>query len=177
MKSYIQVYTGNGKGKTTASLGLALRALGAGKSVFIGQFLKNGNYSEIKMLDKIAPLLGPDQKLEVRQYGEPRLIKQKPRQEDRDAARKGWESLCDALSSEDYDLVIMEEINVAVHMDLISEEEVLHIMDTKPSGVELVLTGRYATVNIINAADLVSRIDDVKHYYRAGVKARIGIER
>ena len=176
MKSYIQVYTGNGKGKTTASLGLTIRALGAGKSVFIGQFLKNGNYSEIKMLEKISTQLEPGQQLKVVQYGEPRFIKQKPRQEDLDAALKGWDSLRNAVTSGSYDLVVMEEINIAIHMQLISEEEVLKVLEAKPPGVELVLTGRYASEKIILAADLVSRIEDVKHYYRAGVKARTGIE-
>ena len=177
MKSYIQVYTGNGKGKTTASLGLVLRALGAGKSVFIGQFLKTGDYSEIRMLKKIQTLLEKEQVLEVRQFGEPRFIKQKPRPEDIAAAGEGWIVLKEAVLSGKYDLVVMEEINVAVHLGLIPLEEVLTFLDKKPENVELVLTGRYASEEVKKVADLVSEIQEVKHYFNKGVQARVGIEK
>ncbi len=177
MKSYIHIYTGNGKGKTTASLGLALRALGAGKSVFIGQFLKNGDYSEIRMLQKMEGLLETDQTLRVEQYGEPHFINRKPGPEDYKAAEKGWMSIKEGVLSQKYDLVIMEEINVAVHLELIPEDQVLELMRNKPDDVELVLTGRYASEKIMEAADLVSRVDEVKHYFSKGVQARIGIEK
>jgi cob(I)alamin adenosyltransferase len=177
MKGYVQVYTGNGKGKTTASLGLTLRALGAGYSVYIGQFLKNGNYSEIKMLERIRDILSGDQLLTVEQFGEPRFIKQKPRPEDVEAAAAGWGSVRAALKSGKYDLVIAEEINVALHMDLVPLEEVLEEIRAKAEDVELVCTGRYAPEALREAADLVSEISEEKHYYKAGVPARTGIEK
>lgn len=177
MKSYVQVYTGNGKGKTTASIGLAARALGAGYSVFLGQFLKNGDYSEIKMLKKMKSLLEKGQVLDLEQYGEPRFIKQKPRPEDIASAVKGWDSVKKALHSGKYNLVIAEEINVALHLDLIPLEEVLSEIRNKDDSVEFILTGRYAPARIIEAADLVSEVQEVKHYYKNGVKARIGIEK
>ena len=177
MKAYVQVYTGNGKGKTTASLGLCLRALGAGFSVYIGQFLKNGNYSEIKMLRRMEEILEEGQTLKVEQFGEPRFIKQKPRPEDVDAAAYGWKSIRAALHSGKYDLVIAEEINVALKMDLVPLEEVLEEIRNKPDSVELICTGRYAPSELREAADLVSEICEEKHYYKAGVPARTGIEK
>lgn len=177
LKSYIQVYTGNGKGKTTASLGLTLRALGAGYSVFIGQFLKNGDYSEIRMLEKMKGILTPDQKLEIHQFGEPRFIGQKPRDEDFEAARKGFSMIREAVLSGEYQLVVAEELNVALKMNLVPLEDVLTLFSEKPEPVELVLTGRYAPDEIREAADLVSEILEIKHYYKAGVKARTGIEK
>jgi cob(I)alamin adenosyltransferase len=177
MKSYVQVYTGNGKGKTTASLGLTIRALGAGYSVFFGQFLKNGDYSEIKMLNKMKTILEEDQILDLEQYGEPRFIKQKPRPEDIESALNGWKSIKNALHSGKYNLVIAEEINVALYMNLIPLEEVLNEIQNKDDSVEFILTGRYAPDEIQEAADLVSEVQEIKHYYKAGVTARIGIEK
>lgn len=177
MKSYVQVYTGNGKGKTTASLGLTLRALGAGYSVFFGQFLKNGDYSEIKMLKKMKTVLEEGQTLELEQYGEPRFIKQKPRPEDLESALKGWESVKKALHSGKYNLVIAEEINVALYMNLIPLDEVLNEIKNKDESVEFILTGRYAANEIKELADLVSEVQEIKHYYQAGVTARVGIEK
>lgn len=177
MKGFVQVYTGNGKGKTTASIGLATRALGAGYSVFLGQFLKNGDYSEIKMLKKMKTVLEDGQTLDLEQFGEPRFIRQKPRPEDIESALKGWESVKTALHSGNYDLVIAEEINVALHLDLIPLQEVLDEIKNKDDSVEFILTGRYAADEIKKAADLVSEIQEIKHYYKAGVKARTGIEK
>lgn len=176
MKRFVQVYTGNGKGKTTASLGLTLRALGAGDSVFIGQFLKNGNYSEIKMLDKIQNILSEGQSLHVEQYGEPRFIKQTPRPEDVKAAAKGWQMIKEAVLSGNYQVVIAEEANVALKYNLISLDELLELIQSKPDNVELILTGRYAPPELIEAADLVSEIQEIKHYFNKSVPARKGIE-
>ena len=176
-KGYVQVYTGTGKGKTTASLGLTLRALGAGCSVFIGQFLKNGEYSEIRMLGKMKSLLDEEQILTLEQYGEPRFIGQKPRPEDVDAAERGWTSIKEALHSGKYDVVIAEELNVAMKLGLVPVEDVLEQIHCKEEGVEFVLTGRGAPESVREAADLVSQIQEVKHYYKAGVPARTGIEK
>ncbi len=175
-RGYVQIYTGAGKGKTTASLGLTLRALGAGYSVFIGQFLKNGNYSEIKMLNKIRRLLNPSQSLKVEQYGESSFVRNEPSDKDRAAARRGWEAVKEALHSGLYDLVVAEELNVALSMKLLPLDDVLKEVACKDEKLELVITGRGAPATLRDAADLVSVIHDEKHYYNAGVAARKGIE-
>jgi cob(I)alamin adenosyltransferase len=170
MEGYVQIYTGNGKGKTTASLGLALRADGAGLKVYIGQFLKKGDYSEIKALSKFENIV-------VEQYGLSHFIKGKPSDEDIDAGAKGYKRLCKILKQNKYDVVIAEEANVAVMFNIIKEKELLGLIDMKPKNVELVITGRGATKKIIEKADLVTEIKEIKHYYRQGVTARVGIEK
>jgi len=170
MDGYVQIYTGNGKGKTTASLGLALRAHGAGLKVYIGQFLKKGDYSEIKALSKFENII-------VEQYGLSHFIKGKPSDEDIAAGAKGYKKLCKILKQNKYDLVIAEEANVAVMFNIINEKELLSLIDMKPKNVELVITGRGATKKIIEKADLVTEIKEIKHYYRQGVTARVGIEK
>ncbi|WP_319524718.1 cob(I)yrinic acid a,c-diamide adenosyltransferase [uncultured Desulfosarcina sp.] len=171
MKGYIQVYTGDGKGKTTASLGLALRAAGAGLRVYIAQFIKSGDYSEIKALARFA------ETITVEQFGRGRFIKGKPAPEDVTAAQKGLQAIRSALDSGDYQVVIMEEGNVAAACGLFAVDEILDIMAGKPENVELVITGRYADPRVIEKADLVTEMKAVKHYYEAGVAARVGIEK
>jgi len=171
MKGYIQVYTGNGKGKTTAALGLAIRAAGASLKVFIAQFIKMGEYSEIKALKRFKDLIT------VEQFGSGRFIKGKPSASDIEAARKGVEKIKAAFTSGQYHVVIMEEANVAVKLGLLSVEDLLEIMFEKPKNVELVITGRGADSRIIEKADLVTEMKEVKHYFQKGVKARIGIEK
>jgi cob(I)alamin adenosyltransferase len=171
MKGYIQVYTGNGKGKTTAALGLAIRAAGAGLKVFIAQFIKMGEYSEIKALKRFNDLIT------VEQFGTGRFIKGKPSDSDIEAARKGLEKIKAVFASNQYNVVIMEEANVAAKLGLLSVEDMLEIMIDKPKDVELVITGRGADSRIIEKADLVTEMKEVKHYFQKGVKARIGIEK
>ncbi|MBU0769366.1 MAG: cob(I)yrinic acid a,c-diamide adenosyltransferase [Proteobacteria bacterium] len=171
MKGYIQVYTGNGKGKTTAALGLAIRAAGAGLKVFIAQFIKMGEYSEIKALKRFKDLIT------VEQFGSGRFIKGKPSASDIEAARKGVEKIKAAFTSGQHNVVIMEEANVAAELGILSVEDILKIMDEKPKDVELVITGRGADSRIIEKADLVTEMKEVKHYFQKGVKARIGIEK
>jgi len=171
MKGYIQVYTGNGKGKTTAALGLAIRAAGAGLKVFIAQFIKMGEYSEIKALKRFNDLIT------VEQFGTGRFIKGKPSASDIEAARKGLEKIKAVFASNRYNVVIMEEANVAAKLGLLSVEDMLEIMVEKPKDVELVITGRGADSRIIEKADLVTEMKEVKHYFQKGVKARIGIEK
>jgi len=171
MKGYIQVYTGNGKGKTTAALGLAIRAAGAGLKVFIAQFVKMGEYSEINALKRFKDLIT------VEQFGSGRFIIGKPSASDIEAARKGVEKIKAALTSSQYNVVIMEEANVAAGLGLFSVEDILKIMVEKPKNVELVITGRGADSRIIERADLVTEMKEVKHYFQKGVKARIGIEK
>jgi cob(I)alamin adenosyltransferase len=171
MKGYIQVYTGNGKGKTTAAIGLSLRAAGAGLKVFIAQFIKMGEYSEIKALERFAD------KITLEQFGKGRFIKGKPSLSDINNARKGLDKVKSILSSGKYDVVIMEEVNVAVKLGLLSPQDLLEVMVTKPANVELVLTGRDADPKIIEQADLVTEMREIKHYFQKGVAARIGIEK
>ena len=171
MKGYIQVYTGNGKGKTTAALGLAIRAAGAGFKVFIAQFIKMGEYSEIKALKRFNDLIL------VEQFGSSGFIKDKSSDYDIEAARKGVEKIKAVFGSGQYNVVIMEEANVAAKLGLLSVEDILEIMVEKPKDVELVITGRDADSRIIEKADLVTEMKEVKHYFQKGVKARTGIEK
>jgi len=170
MKGYVQVYTGNGKGKTTASLGLAVRAAGAGLNVYIIQFLKKGDYSEIKALSKFDNIT-------IEQYGLGKFVKGKPSDDDIAAGKAGYLKLCDILHNKKHDVVIAEEANVAVMCNLFSEEALLELIEMKSENTELVITGRGATDKIIEKADLVTEMKEVKHYYKQGVTARVGIEK
>ena len=170
MKGYVQVYTGNGKGKTTASLGLALRAAGAGLKVFIVQFMKQGMYSEIKALKKFDNIV-------VEQYGAGQFVKGKPSDAERANCRQGYERLCRIIESGNHDLVIAEEANIACFCGLLSEEDLLHLIAIKPEHIELVITGRYAPASVMDKADLVTEMTQIKHYYQQGVEARVGIEK
>ncbi len=171
-KGYIQVYTGNGKGKTTAALGLALRAAGRGMKVYIGQFMKGQEYGE---LDAINNYLSDWITLE--QYGTPKFVVGKPSEEDVKMAREGLKKAENAMLSGDYDIVILDEVNVSIYLKTLELEEVLNFIDKKPESVELILTGRYAPQELIDRADLVTEMKEIKHYYTKGVIAREGIEK
>lgn len=172
-KGYFQIYTGNGKGKTTSVLGLTVRAVGAGLKVYIGQFVKNMEYSEIKSLRERFP------EVTVEQYGTKSgcFINREPSKEDIEAAQQGYKKAYDALHSGKYDIVILDEINIALFFKLINLQQALKLVNTRPDNVELIFTGRYAPKELIEKADLVSEIKDIKHYYEKGVTARDGIER
>lgn len=165
----IQVYTGNGKGKTTAALGLALRACGAGLKVYIGQFLKNGCYSEIKALKKIK-------NINAQQFGLGCFIKKPTDKKNLLLAKNGLVKIKEIITKKIYDIVILDEINVALELKLLELSDVINLIKNTPRKTELVLTGRNAHPAIIKIADLVSEIKDIKHYYKKGVKARKGIE-
>jgi len=169
----IQVYTGNGKGKTTASLGLALRGVGRELMVCMIQFMKGGGpYGEQVAAKRLAPYLT------IVQTGRPGWVnKENPHESDKTLAAEALELARTALTGGDYDLVILDEINGAVSMGLLPVEALLDLMRAKPQHVELVLTGRNADARVIEAADLVTEMREIKHYYNAGVKARIGIEK
>jgi len=171
MKGYLQVYTGDGKGKTTAALGLSLRAAGAGLKVYIAQFLKQGDYSELKSLARFSDTIV------VEQFGLGKFIKGKPTQAEIDAARKGLEHAKQRLLSGKYDVVILEEGNVAASLGLFSVQDLLAVIQLRPEHVELVITGRSAAPQVIEQADLVTEMKAIKHYYDQGVAARIGIEK
>ncbi len=169
-KGYVQVYTGEGKGKTTASLGLALRAVCAGKKVYMGQFVKDMKYNEAK-----AGKFLPDFKIE--QFGKGCFFDREPSQKDIEAAEKGLDKIEGILKEGEYDIVILDEINIAVYYNLLSPTKVIQVIKKRKPEVEVVLTGRYASDIIIEYADLVTEMKEIKHYYTSGVKARNGIER
>lgn len=165
----IQVYTGNGKGKTTAALGLAVRAAGAGLRVYIGQFLKGRHCCEMDSLLKIG-------NIKIEQFGTTGFIKKRPSEKDAQAARSGVGKIKKIVSCRKYDVVIMDEINVAVRMGLVDEKELLKLIKAVPVCTEVILTGRGASRDILKCADLVSHVRQVKHYFHKGIRARKGIE-
>jgi cob(I)alamin adenosyltransferase len=166
----VQIYTGNGKGKTTAALGLSLRAAGRGLKVFIAQFVKGMYYGELKALECFAP------QITLKQYGRKCFIRDEPEEEDVRLARAGWREVQDILKKEKCDLLILDELGIALHYRLISLEEVQELIRSKPKGVELVLTGRKMPEALFEQADLVTEMREIKHYYNVGVQAREGIE-
>jgi len=167
----VHIYTGNGKGKTTAALGLCLRAIGAGFRVYLAQFMKSGNYSELTALKRLG------HQVTVEQFGTGHFVRGEPSEEDRQAARQGFEAATAALASGDYQMVILDESMVALHQGLLSREQIHALIDMRPEAVELVLTGRNAPPEIIETVDLVTDMREVKHYYQDGVTARVGIEK
>jgi cob(I)alamin adenosyltransferase len=172
-KGYIQIYTGNGKGKTTAALGLALRAAGYNIRVFIGQFIKGHKYGELHSLKKLDPLIT------IRQFGRKGFIHitDKPDKKDIEAANKGLNTCLEAMLSGKYEIIILDEINVALYFNLLSEKQVHDFLDKKPDGVEIVMTGRYSPPSFIDRADLVTEMNEKKHYFNTGIQARKGIEK
>jgi cob(I)alamin adenosyltransferase len=172
-RGYVQVYTGNGKGKTTAALGLALRAAGHGQRVYIGQFLKGQKYGELESAKRLSPLIT------IEQYGRKGFVHvtENPDDEDVRRARRGLGKCLKAMLSKEYTIIVLDEVNVAVYFHVLSEKEVLEVIDQKPDGVEVVLTGRYAPPSFIRRADLATEMKEIKHYYKKGVKAREGIEK
>lgn len=169
----VQIYTGDGKGKTTAALGLALRAAGHGFKTHIGQFLKGQVYGELAAAKKLSPLL------KIEQYGRKGFyhVTEDPDQDDIRRARNGLKKSLKAMLSKDFRIVVLDEINVAVYFKLLEEKEILDFIDQKPKSVELILTGRYAPPSFIDKADLVTEMKEIKHYFQNGVKARKGIEK
>ena len=167
----LQVYTGNGKGKTTAALGLALRAVGQGLRVCFFQFIKGGGpYGEQVAAEKLTPLLT------IIQTGKPGWVNTKDITEDRKVAQEALLQAREILISGDYDLVVLDELNGAVGFGLIDIEQVMELVAVRPMKTEVVITGRNAHERLIEAADLVTEMREVKHYYKAGVPARTGIE-
>ena len=168
-KGYIHLYTGNGKGKTTAALGLALRAAGAGKKVFIAQFVKGMHYAELDALKRFP-------EIELKQYGLECFIVNQPTREDILAARKGLEEVTVLIQENQYDVVILDEVCIAVYYHLFETEELLPVLKNKPEPLEILLTGRYAPPELFEVADLVTEMSEIKHYFNKGIKARKGIE-
>lgn len=170
MKGCLQVYTGNGKGKTTAALGLALRAAGAGKKVFIAQFVKGMHYSELNILPQLPGIT-------LKQYGRGCFITREPSRADYAAAAAGFEEIRAILVSGAYDVVILDEANIALYYGLIEFDALKEVLLQRAEQVEVVITGRYAPPELNELADLVTEMKEVKHYYQTGLEARVGIEK
>ncbi len=173
---YIQVYTGDGKGKTTASLGLAMRALGRDWKVLIVMFTKGGNnYGELNSFRQLSDKISDN--LTIVQAGIDRIIyKKNQTQKDINAIKKGWNLVKKAVKNDEYQLIILDEANIAIDLGILDVDDVIKVLDNKPDEMEIVLTGRNAHPKIIEKADLVSKIEPVKHYWDKGIHARKGIE-
>jgi cob(I)alamin adenosyltransferase len=168
---YIQIYTGKGKGKTTAAMGLAIRAVGAGLSVYIGQFVKAGLYSEHMVFKNYLTMI------DIETYGRNCFIMGSPDKIDIELAQEGWQKSKHIIIDNKYDIVILDEINVAIYYSLIDKKDVMFALKNKPLNMEIILTGRYADPDLIDLADLVTEMKEIKHYYKNNVQARDGIER
>ncbi|MFH1995296.1 MAG: cob(I)yrinic acid a,c-diamide adenosyltransferase [Nitrospinota bacterium] len=170
-KGYLQVYTGEGKGKSTAAFGLAIRAAGAGFKVFIAQFIKGCEYSELKAFERYADLIT------LKQYGRGCFIVDKPTDEDIRMARQGLKEVEGILASGEYQVVILDEANIATYYKLFTADELIEGIKKRTQGVEVIITGRYADPKVIDMADLVTEMREIKHYYNDGAQARRGIEK
>ena len=172
MRRMVHIYTGNGKGKTTASLGLAIRALGNDFKVYIGQFMKGQIYGELKTLEKLG--------VPVERFGTNNCIisPEHVQDIDREKAKAGYERVKEILKSGEYDLVILDEICICPYFKLLTEQQIIDLINMKPDNTELVLTGRYAPEALFDHADLITEMKEIKHYYNTmGLMARDGIER
>ena len=170
-RGLVLVHTGNGKGKTTAAFGQALRAVGQGLRVCVIQFMKGRKYGEFLAAERYLP------NLTIHLSGlDSFVMRDKPAPVDIELARKGLDIAREAISSGNYDMVILDEINVAVDFKLIPLEEVINLIRNKPAALDLVLPGRYAAPEIMELADTVSEVREIKHHYSAGIKDRAGIE-
>jgi len=171
-QGFIQVYTGNGKGKTTAAIGQAVRAAGNDLTVYFVQFMKNYPYGEVKLLQNLSP------HITLKRYGTDDFVfkKEAPSEDLIREMQKGLAEAEQAMLSSEFDLIILDELLVSIYFKLFSTERVIQFLKKKPKNVELILTGRYCPEPIIGMADLVTKMKEVKHYYQKGVRARRGIE-
>ena len=170
-QGYVQVYTGNGKGKTTAAIGQAIRAAGHGMRTFVGQFMKGQAYGELLALEN-CPLI------EIEQYGDSQCLhRNEVTPEHARQARKGLEHARGKMDSGVFDIIILDEINVTLWFGILDIDDVLGFLDQRPGNVELLLTGRYAPAEILARADLITEMVEIKHYFANGILARDGIER
>lgn len=165
----IHIYTGSGKGKSTACFGLALRAAGRGFKVYIGQFIKGKCCGEHYALKKIK-------NIKVEQFGRGCFIKKMPTKEDIALAQKGFLKIQKNIKDKKYDMIILDEINIALHFKLLKLKDIMELVKNTPKNIELVLTGRYAPKELINLADYVTKMCEIKHPYQKKVFARKGVE-
>ena len=169
-RGLVEVYTGDGRGKTTAAIGLAFRAVGHGFHVHIIQFMKGRLYGELVAVEKLDNLT-------IEQYGRDEFVDSKnPEKIDVELAEKGWARALEAVASDSPSLLVLDEINVAVSFGLIPLETVVDFVRNRPDGMDLILTGRYAAQELIDIADTVTEMKEIKHHYNAGVQMRKGIE-
>lgn len=171
-KGFIQIYTGNGKGKTTAAIGQAVRAAGAGFKTYIAQFMKEYPYSELKSLMVLKDFI------EIEQYCGDEFVykRQLPDESEIKKASDGLNIAKEKMLSGSYDLIILDEVIVAIYFKLLNINQVIEFIDSKPESIELILTGRYCPDELISKADLVTEMKEIKHYYSKGVTSRKGIE-
>ncbi len=176
-QGYIQVYTGDGKGKTTAAFGLAVRALCAGKSVYVGQFVKSMKYHETR-IEELFSMAGESFGcIRIEQLGRGCFIDKNPEAVDIEMAHEGLRRCADYMRSGEYDVVILDELCIALHFGLLRLDEVLGVLAQRNPHTEVVITGRKAPQGLIDVADLVTEMREIKHYYHEGVLSRDGIER
>jgi cob(I)alamin adenosyltransferase len=184
-RGLIHVYTGDGKGKTTAALGLALRAAGCGFCTYFCQFLKGRQYGELEAVQWLAegaPNGDVRPPITIERFGRPTFVRTAADgtrlidEEDVRLARAGLDAVRRAMSSGRYELIVLDEINVALYFGLLTEQEVLQVIDDRPEGIELVLTGRRVPDEILARADYVTEMREVRHPYQQGISARRGIE-
>jgi len=169
-KGYVHIYTGNGKGKTTAAFGVALRTLMIGKKVYVGQFIKGMKYSETKLEKVLDGIL-------VEQYGVDCFIDKEPVEDDYKRALEGYDKALKIVGEGLYDLVILDEIFIAHYYKMITSEQIINLIKNKNEKIELILTGRYCIPELYRYADLVTEMKEIKHYYEQGVLSREGIDR
>jgi cob(I)alamin adenosyltransferase len=171
-KGYIQIYTGNGKGKTTAAIGQAVRAAGFGLKTYIVQFMKEFPYNELNSLKHLKEWIT------IEQFGGDEFVykKEPPGKNEIDKAHRGLAAAKAKMLSGKYDIIILDEVCVSIFFGLFSDEEILTFIKQKPENVELILTGRYCPEKLLDKADLVTEMNEVKHYYQEGVMSRKGIE-
>lgn len=178
-KGLILINTGDGKGKTTAALGTALRAWGDGQKVLILQFIKGGwKYGELNSIEALGKLNG---NIEIRPMGDGFVFHN--REEDEEAyqkkkqlAEKAWEMVVEEVMSDKWDLVILDEVNYAIHFEMLDTEKVVKLIQEKPARLNMILTGRYARPELIELADTVTEMTLIKHAFQKGIHARKGIE-
>ena len=171
-QGFVQIYTGNGKGKSTAALGQAVRAAGFGLKTYIAQFMKEYPYNELISLKHLSEWIS------IEQFGGDEFVykKQLPGEEELDKAKRGLESAKEKMLSGEFDLIILDEAIVAIYFKLIETKDLVEFIKSKPENVELILTGRYCPEELIELADLVTEMKEVKHYYQKGITSRKGIE-
>jgi len=171
-QGFVQIYTGNGKGKSTAAIGQAVRAAGFGLKTYIAQFMKEYPYNELSSLKKLSEWIA------IEQFGGDEFVyrKELPGKEELAKAKKGLQTAKEKMLSGDYDLIILDEAIVSIYFKLIESKDVVEFVKIKPENVELILTGRYCPEELIELADLVTEMKEVKHYYQKGVLSRKGIE-
>jgi cob(I)alamin adenosyltransferase len=171
-KGFVQIYTGNGKGKSTAAIGQAVRAAGFGLKTYIAQFMKEYPYNELISLKNLSEWIT------IEQFGGDEFVykKELPGQVELDKAKKGLQTAKEKMLSGEFELIILDEAIVAIYFKLIESKDLIEIINAKPENVEMILTGRYCPDELIEMADLVTEMKEVKHYYQNGVTSRRGIE-